>query len=211
MYGSSLGSGNRSIGDLGGVPISNPNLGSRVISNHHSNTNTTGQQQQFDSFSNTSATGSSSLLMGGARGYSAVAQLGAATPLGGLTRPDPDFTIEKEDFPALPGSSLLNKGLADQVVGSHENKLMQSQQQSGSQILNQGANNMFSGSGSMLGADGSDFSAQQQQSNGSHPLLGSITTGAQAGAVHQVMTKEQKYGLAGLLDVIRFTDKVCTT
>lgn len=177
MYGSgSIASNgnNRMLGD--GAVISNSNLGNRIISSH----NNSSQQQHFESFPPSG------------RGYSAVAQLGANRGVNN----DHDFAIDNEDFPALPGSSLLNKNLADHVVGSSDSKHAASA--SSSQI--QGANNMFSGSGS------SDFNAQGQHGS-SHPLLSNIAS-ASAGASQQPVTKEQKFGLAGLLDVIRFTDKV---
>ena len=178
MYGSgsiaSNGS-NRMLGD--GAVIGNSNLGnSRIISSHNNNSN----QQHFEAFPPSG------------RGYSAVAQLGA-----NRGNNDHDFAIDNEDFPALPGTSLLNKNLSDHVVGSSDSKLHASGASS-SQV--QGANNMFSGSGS------SDFNAQGQHGS-SHPLLSNIAS-ASAGASQLPVTKEQKFGLAGLLDVIRFTDKV---
>lgn len=176
MYGSG------SIASNGGV-ISNS---SRIISSHSSSNQ---QQQHFESFPPS-----------GGRGYSAVAQLGASRGAGGGGANDHYFAIDNEDFPALPGSSLLNKNLSDHVVGSSDSK-NHSANASSSQI--QGANNMFSGSGS------SDFNAQGQHGS-SHPLLSNIAS-ASAGASQLPVTKEQKFGLAGLLDVIRFTDKDANT
>ncbi len=200
VYGS-----NRSLNELNGAPIPSSNLGSRVISSSHSGN---GQQLDSSGFPSLSAMGNSSLLVGGgaSRGYSAVAQLGASTS---LSRGEQDFSMGSEDFPALPGSSLLNsRSIADQVVGSAENKLIGSQ--NGSHAASQGANNMFSGSGSMLGGDATtgDFTHGQ---SGSHPLLGSITASQSSPASHAPITKEQKFGLAGLLEVIRFTDKDVNT
>jgi CCR4-NOT transcription complex subunit 2 len=147
--------------------------------------------------------------MGGARPYSAVAQLGASG-LGSLNR-DQDFNAQSEDFPALPGSgngsSLISKGgNSDQIVGNNansgENKLgvPGGTTNNGSQVLSQGANNMFSGN--VLG------DTTQDNAQPSHSLLSGIASSTPHATA---VTKEQKFGLMGLLDVIRYTDKDINT
>jgi hypothetical protein len=113
---------------------------------------------------------------------------------------DDDFhsLTENEDFPALPTASktdgLVSKDSAASVLGAV-----------GSAVEKGRASSIGSSHGdssSVLGA------TPQQASGGTSGLLANLNTAVSSTPVPTNMTKEMKYGLAGLLEIIRGTDKV---
>lgn len=135
---------------------------------------------------------------------------------GGQIRNDEDFTIEKEDFPALPGSHG-HKSDASAIVGSQSmgrdlglvgggSALAQAHQQQQPAAEYSGAFGSTPGFDRNSGLNiGGLIGAQ-----GAGSVLSSIHgTGSAAGAAGGViMSTEVRFGLAGLLDIIRMTDKV---
>jgi hypothetical protein len=175
-------------------------------------------------------------------GYANAALYGGSVQMRG----EEDFTIEKEDFPALPGSNTHkqapnahnNNGNSSSVVGGGNNSISmssmpgrehglvgggisngasqqqaQDQQQQQQQQLQQqqyaGAFGGYSGNNTALGAATSEqrnlvLAASQVLAAGG--AAGSSTNAGAAGAAGASV--ESKFGLTGLLDIIRQSDKV---
>lgn len=122
---------------------------------------------------------------------------------------DDDFhsLTENEDFPALPTTSKSDAGSiglmgSNSVIGK----------ESGASILGAVGSAVEKGRASSIGSSAGDSSsvlgATPQQASGASGLLANLNAAA-ASTSHQVnMSKEMKFGLAGLLETIRGTDKV---
>lgn len=143
---------------------------------------------------------------------------------GGQIRNDEDFTIEKEDFPALPGSHSSHKSDASAVVGSNSmgrdlglvgggSALAQAQAQQ-QQPASQPAAAEYSGAfGSTPGFDrnsGLNIGGLIGAQGAAGSVLSSIhgTASATSGAGGANVSAEVRFGLSGLLDIIRMTEKV---
>jgi hypothetical protein len=125
-----------------------------------------------------------------------------------------DFVIQNEDFPALPGSnpgakndlglgglSGLGLSLTSQDRLDVSSQLQLSGSSLGGALGQQRQGDSLSGLGSGLLASLSG--------GGQSPLL-SGQSGQQAPPRTDAVSKDSRYGLAGLLDVIRMTDRVRT-
>lgn len=149
----------------------------------------------------------------------------------GQMRAEEDFTIENENFPALPGGSQLGGGgiqkhhgdLSSAVVGGAS---LGAQGQAGGRDLGLVGGGLHSGAGSAPGASASQSnagaSAPAQEYGGAFgsslgtsglnigSLLGSqlSSINASSSSPSTANTAEVKFGLSGLLDIIRMTDKV---
>ncbi len=145
-----------------------------------------------------------------------ISRFGAAPPSINSTnitpmRPgDDDFQslTENEDFPALPTSSKVDvSGSLGLMSGSVIGKDF------GGSPLGAVGSAVEKGRASSIGSSHNDSSSvlgatPQQASGGSSGLLANLNAAAASAPNPASMGKEMKYGLAGLLEVIRGTDKV---
>jgi hypothetical protein len=114
----------------------------------------------------------------------------------GQMRAEEDFTIENENFPALPGGSQLDGG----GIQKHHGDLSSAVSNTGASAPAQEYGGAF---GSSLGTSGLNISS----------LLGSQLSSINASSsspstANTASTAEVKFGLSVFLDIIRMTDKV---
>ena len=163
---------------------------------------------------------------------------------------DDNFVIEKEDFPALPGTaSKPSAGSSNEQQQQQQHSTQQQQQNqqqqgippdgqatSAASQMNQGLpmnSNIFAGaskdgsSGTAAGGSagsGSESGPNDSAAGSIASVVAAVTApvgavvgksvGAQSaapGAKFSAVSAEAKYGLGGLLDIIRLTDKVSSS
>eukprot|EP01032_Pedospumella_encystans_P021293 gene21293-24163_t len=130
-------------------------------------------------------------------------------PAYGQIRAEEDFTIENENFPALPGSTPSSQkhhgDVSSAVVGNNGRDLGLV-----GGGLSGGASSASQGSASTqeyAGAFGNSLGSSGLNIGGLIGSQGSLLSSIASGTSTSGNTTEVRFGLAGLLDIIRMTDK----